>query len=416
MRQHLSVVPGQEHDTGAPISSALQTLDLLSSEGDHDLQEIVDLVQSACGVKYAAVSILDGPEYYLSVTAGIAPFVCDAQDTLCVHTMDCHYGVFIENAAVDERFLHSPYVNGTLMSLRFYASAPIYGPDGTMIGRLCVFDDEPKVMTPLQERTLTTLASNISGVLELRLRQHEDEIREARHQAASEEVLRVAAQISHDMRIPLTALVTSLEMLQESNPPDMDPVRARVLAGARRSADRLAKLVDGIMRLHDVDRDHSVGLVHLGRTVQQVVTDTGPLLQQTRASVHIGELPRLQADPDQMYSLILNLVTNAVKFSRPGVPPDIRFSSARTEDGWRISVRDNGIGIPPEKREQVFVMFTRLNTAVEGNGIGLATVARIVQAHGGRAGITEFDGPGTEIWFELPERPRAVGTAPRSKQ
>lgn len=401
MRPSLAVVRDD-----VPVSA--RAIDAFSREGDSDLQEIVNLVQDICEVQYAAISLVDGDDYHLLVTAGIAPLSCASSETLCVHTMDCHFGVFVEDASTDPRFAASPYVDGSLMSLRFYGSAPLYAPDGTMVGRLCVFDDRPRTLTPLQERTLVTLAANISGVLALRMRQQEDAALRAEHVAASEEVLRVAAQISHDMRIPLTALTTSLEMLHETNPPDMDPIRMRVFAGARRSAARMSRLVEGILRLNDVHRSLSTAEVDLARLVQQVVTDTGPVLQQARASVRVDTLPVVDADADQLYSVVLNLITNAVKFARPGVPPDIAFSSERIGHRWRIRVRDNGIGIPEDKRQQVFSIFSRLNTSVEGHGIGLATVARIVQAHGGEVGIADIEGAGTEIWFELPER--AAGT------
>lgn len=385
-------------------TSARLVLQALSRAGDADLQDIVNLVQSICEVDWAAISILDGDEYQLRVTAGLEPLTCQADETLCVHTMDCHDSFFVEDASGDARFQESPYVDGSVMSIRFYGSAPVYAPDGDMVGRLCVFDSRSRTLTPLQEQTLATLASNISGVLELRMRQAEAEQLRAEHVAANEEVLRVAAQISHDLRIPLTALTTSLDMLHESNPDDMDPIRMRVFASARRSAQRMARMVEGILRLNDVDRSLTLHEVDLDRTVHQVVADAGPMLQQARASVEVGGLPEVVADGAQMYSLVLNLITNAVKFARPGVPPRIQFTSRRTRTGWQISVVDNGAGIPPERRQEVFSMFARLNTSVEGHGIGLATVARIVQAHGGTVGIADAPEQGTEVWFELPHR------------
>lgn len=401
MSPHLVVATEQQV---GPAESASRALEALSRSGDSDLQEIVNLVHSICEVESAAISILHGDEYHLIVTAGIDPLVCSADDTLCVNTMDCHFGVFVEDASRDERFRTSPYVDGTYLALRFYASAPIYAPSGDMVGRLCLFDHRSKVLNALQEQTLTTLAANVSGVLELRMRQQEEAHQRAETMAASEEVLRVAAQISHDMRIPLTALTTSLDMLHESHPADIDPVRLRVFNSARRSAQRMSRMVEGILRLNDVERSIHLSKVDLSKVAHQVVADAGAELQQARASVKVEHLPTVRADAGQMYSLLLNLVTNSVKFARPGVPPVIRFTSQRTKNGWRISVLDNGSGIPAEKRAEVFSMFSRLDTSVEGHGIGLATVARIVGAHGGQVGAKDAPDHGTEIWFELPDR------------
>ena len=77
--------------------------------------------------------------------------------------------------------------------------------------------------------------------------------------------------------------------------------------------------------------------------------------------------------------------------------------------GWRISVSDNGVGIPEHRRRDVFSLFSRVDDGVSGYGIGLATVARIIAAHGGRVGAEESPEGGTEIWFEVPDQqPDAV--------
>lgn len=385
---------------GSPASRALRALTLF---GDSDLQEIVNLVRSICEVRYVGVAILDGDLFHLRVTTGLDPFVCGSEESLCVHTMDTPDTVVVPDAREDERFRGSPYVDGRRLAVRFYASAPLYGPDDLMVGRLCVLHDEPHTLDDLQVQTISTLAANASQVIQLRIRQAEDEQHRAEHLAASEEVLRVAAQISHDLRVPLTALTTSLEMLHEAEPEGIDPIRRRVFGSARRSAQRMALMVEGILRLNDVDRSLTFRDTDLEQVARQVITDSDPMLEQAGASVTIGSLPTVYADGDQMYSLLLNLVSNAIKFVRPGVSPVIDLSAVRTRDGWRISVTDNGAGIPADKRLEVFSMFSRLNSSVEGHGIGLATVARIVQVHGGRVGVQDAPVHGTEIWFELPD-------------
>jgi signal transduction histidine kinase len=145
--------------------------------------------------------------------------------------------------------------------------------------------------------------------------------------------------------------------------------------------------------------------VDLARLTEQLVLGSASLLDAAGATVETVDLPVVHADPDDMYSVLQNLLTNSMKFARPGVPPQVHVSGHRLPDGWRISFRDNGVGIPEERRVDVFSLFSRATSDVEGHGIGLATVYRIITAHGGRTGAAEAPGGGTEIWFELPDDP-----------
>jgi len=108
-------------------------------------------------------------------------------------------------------------------------------------------------------------------------------------------------------------------------------------------------------------------------------------------------------DPVQLRAVVQNLVANAAKFVQPGLTAKIEVSASRAPFGWRVEVADHGIGIPPEHRERVFEPFARVHEGVPGYGIGLATVRRVVDAHGGRIGVAKTPGGGTTVWFELPD-------------
>ena len=376
---------------------------VLAQTSESDLQEIVDLLQTVCGVEMAAIGVHDEAAFHYLVTAGLDPMSNPTELTLCQYSMGTP-GVFVINdASQDERTKDAPFVDGTYGALRFYASSPFYAPDGGMVGRVCVFDTGVKELTAVQQQVLETLGDSVTRILHLRL----DRLDEADAVPLGRD-LEMAARVSHDLRMPLTALNASLELLDEATEDSTDATVELLISSARRSVDRMSGLVDGLMRLHELTKAPQRSAVELEAVARRVCADLSPLLEGSDATVRIGSLPTVRADGDLMYSVLLNLVSNAIKFGRPGVPPIVRLQSQRTEGGWRVSVVDNGSGVPEAQREAVFGMFTRLTDA-PGHGIGLTTVAQIIRSHGGTVGIGQPSGSavdqGCEFWFELPDDP-----------
>ena len=213
---------------------------------------------------------------------------------------------------------------------------------------------------------------------------------------------RRTAELSHDLRVPLTSIAANLELIEEELAGNSDPNIAAALTRALRATDRMGRMLDQCMDGDLTGVGQRLAEVDLGQVARQLEADFGRLLQLAGARLQIGWLPLVQADPDGMYSVLQNLLTNALKFTSPDVPPRVSISSSPVAYGWRISVTDNGIGIPAEHRAEIFTMFARAHPSVEGHGIGLGTVARLVGDLDGRVGVDEARGGGTEVWFELP--------------
>lgn len=382
-----------------------EVLDILSRTDDSDLTEIVRLVASICESDAAGITIRRGSEFHMPIAHGIEPLVC-ADETFCHLSMDTEGPFVIEDARTDPRLAGSGWMKGRLATARFYASTPLHAPTGEMVGRLCVIDPAPKSLSPLQVRALETLALSVTKLIELRL------LRSVRtttpvsaegRQTAATVTAQLAAELSHDLRVPLSSIIASVEMLEEELGEHRDRTVSALLDQLTRATERMLRMLDqtmahGIAGSEIVRRD-----VDLGRLTRLLILDTAGLLESSGATVEYADLPVVHADPHDMYSVLQNLLTNSVKFARPGLPAHVQISARRTTEGWRISVRDNGIGIPEHRRVDVFSLFSRVDSDVAGHGIGLATVARIVAAHGGRAGVENNSGGGTEVWFELPD-------------
>lgn len=409
--------------------SSGDVLEVLRTPDDH-VRDIVELAARLCDSEVAGVTIRHGDEFHIPVAFGLDPVVCAPEETICHYTMNTD-GIFcIEDVQNDPRLAHIVRANGAPSRTRFYSSAPVHSPDGVMVGRLCVIDSRVKSLTQLQCRSLETMARSLSKLIELRLvhagripvatprnephsgahsqlEQDRSELAPAEQlqpeQAAATVVSQLAAELSHDLLIPLSVLVAAVEMLREEIGENATPAVDALIDRAARASDRMSRMLDHNMDLKAVVGAPDLCRVDLAAVVRQVVLDSAMLLEAVDARVEHTGMPVVEADPDSIYSVFANLISNAVKYARPGTPARVRITAARVTAGWRISVRDNGMGIPEDRRVDVFSLFSRASSEVSGHGIGLATVARIINAHGGHVGAEGVSGGGTEIWFELPD-------------
>jgi signal transduction histidine kinase len=220
---------------------------------------------------------------------------------------------------------------------------------------------------------------------------------------AREHLWLFAGQVGHDLRTPLTAVLANAEMLAAEPAVSADEELAWMVDGITRAAHRMNKMIEEMLGYARGGGVPSIEVAALDDVVRAALHDLAPVVAATGAEVVVDPLPTLRADPAQLGCVVRNLLANAVKFARPGMPPRVRVGAERLDDGcWRVSVTDDGVGVDPERQEAMFVLFARADKRVEGRGIGLAAARRIIEAHGGRIGMESGPDGGTTVWFELP--------------
>lgn len=389
--------------------AAIARYGVLGAPSGRDLQALVDLAAQVCGVTHAAINLHSGSEQHQIATAGFDASVCSREDSMCAVVLQDPRVVLVGDARCDERFRDNPFVTGVLDRIRFYASAALTTPEGTVIGRLCVFDGEPRDLGPEQRDLLISLAERVVDALELRLRSRQLEESLSRLTEAQEELHRsneklalFAGQISHDLRTPLTALLANVELLAEEPSVTEDRMASTLADGALRAGRRMTAMITDIHDHALLGADLQPVPVDLGEVVADVLRDLHPAISEAGAHVEVGPLPVVCGDPQQLYAVKLNLLSNAVKFRRPGVAPVIDVRARSEGRGHRIEVSDNGPGVPDQQRERVFDLYARGDSATPGSGIGLATARRIVETHGGEIGLEAAPGGGTTVWVSLP--------------
>ncbi|MGN6160105.1 MAG: sensor histidine kinase [Marmoricola sp.] len=386
-----------------PADQQLSLYGVLTAPADRDLQALVDLAAMVCDVPTAAINLISSDSQHQIATAGgIDPSVCSRDDSMCAAVIEDRRVVVVEDARVDPRFETNPFVTGIIGKVRFYASAPLTTPGGVTIGRLCVFDDVPHELSARRAEVLTVLAARIVDVLELRLRTRELEAIKDELHRSNESLSLFAGQVSHDLLQPLTAVLANAELLTFEPSVAEDPEATKLAQATLAAGDRMARLIDTILAYARAGGRLEVVEVPLDRLINDLRADLSVTLAQRDAEIRAVELPVVRADRQQLHAILQNLISNAIKFTPAHTRPIVRITATLDDGAWRIAVTDNGAGIPPERREAVFDLYSRGDLTVGGTGIGLATVRRAVEAHGGDVGIEDAPDGGTTVWFSLP--------------
>ncbi len=210
---------------------------------------------------------------------------------------------------------------------------------------------------------------------------------------------------SHDLQEPLRKIHTFAEMLDTSYRKQMDEESAHFLDRIQDAAQRMSRLIRDLLALSRVattPRDFVA--VDLNATLHGVLIDLEARIRETHGQVQVdGSLPTVCADPTQMHQLLLNLIGNALKFSRPGTLPVVSIAATVTSGTVRLVIEDNGIGFDPQQAARIFRPFQRLHTKdqYEGTGIGLALVHRIAERHGGAVEATATPDVGSRFVVTL---------------
>jgi signal transduction histidine kinase len=213
--------------------------------------------------------------------------------------------------------------------------------------------------------------------------------------------------IAHDLRAPLRAMQGFSELLVNDEGSALSEAGQDYVKRIRDSARYMDALLSDLLAFASITQQRiELAPTNLQPIVQAVLSRLEKDIAEKHALVETtGPWPAVMAHAPTLSQVLFNLLSNALKFVRPGVPPQIRV---RAEEGLvqpgfvRVWVEDNGIGIAPEHQEQIFRLFLRLHRdAYEGTGVGLAIVQKGVERMGGTLGVESSTERGSRFWFDL---------------
>jgi signal transduction histidine kinase len=261
-------------------------------------------------------------------------------------------------------------------------ATPLHDDDGDVVAAISVFRDATERRT--RDEQLKEALADLAQ--------------------ANAELSEFAAHAAHDLAEPLRAIAGFTDLLRRRYGARLD----------EEALDWLDLMLDGAARMHALIDDlvaysragsvlYEPASVDLGAVLEMAREALSGTLDEAGAMLEIGELPVVSGDASQLVRLFQNLLTNAVKFARPDVPPQIAVTATRRGDAWAVTVTDNGRGVPENERERVFAPFQRVGSDAEpGSGLGLAICRRIAERHSGQLRLDPGGDVGSRFCVTLP--------------
>lgn len=226
------------------------------------------------------------------------------------------------------------------------------------------------------------------------------------------------SSVSHDLKEPLNLIASYLQLFEERHAGNAGLEGLEHIERASQAADRTLDLVDGLLVYTRAgSRAPEFEPVALDRALDDALENLRVRIEETDATIEREPLPHVLGSRSQLSQVFQNLVGNALKFRREGVPPVVEIRAAREGRSWRIDVEDNGTGFDAGETDTIFEVFERGKDTgdLEGSGIGLAVCERIVGAHGGEIEASSTPGEGSVFSVHLPARERRSPAAIRER-
>jgi PAS domain S-box-containing protein len=221
---------------------------------------------------------------------------------------------------------------------------------------------------------------------------------------SNEELAQFSFVVSHDLQAPLRTVTTCAQLLDKRYRDRLDEAGQDYLRLLLEGTRSMSALVRGLLaHAQAAEADETIAPVSLEIVIENVIATLRSAIEEAGATVTHDLLPTVAGDPVQLVQVFQNLLGNALKYRRAGVPPSIHVAVVNRDEEWLFSIRDNGLGIKKEDAERIFLPLKRLHgQEISGTGIGLAICKKIVERSGGRIWVESEVGIGSTFYFTWP--------------
>ncbi|GAC13193.1 GAF domain-containing hybrid sensor histidine kinase/response regulator [Aliiglaciecola lipolytica] len=380
---------------------ALYRYQILDTEAEKVFDDLTELASEICGTPIALISLVDPDRQWFKSKVGI-----DAEETsrdiaFCAHAIHQKEIFEVSDTHLDERFFDNPLVTEE-PNIRFYAGMPLETPEGMAIGTLCTISDQPKTLTHQQRKSLAILGREVVSQLELRLK-----IRQV--EEANQRKTDFMSSLSHELRTPLNAIISFSQLMQNDKSVQLPDHYYQYLRHMDFSGKRLLELINSVLDVNkiesgkltlnpkNIDINNFFDSIH---AIARTLADDNSV--QLVFSFAANSVQNVELDEARLSQIILNLISNAVKFTPAG--KSVSVNIVIDNNVLVIAIKDQGIGIAKEDMPLLFGKFQQVGERAgkEGAGLGLMITKSLVELMSGTIKINSELNEGTLVKVSLP--------------
>jgi len=384
---------------------SLVSYSILDSLPEEDYDNLTAIAASICNTPVSLISLIDDKRQWFKSHHGLDASATAREFAFCAHAINDPNNIFsVGDARNDERFRDNPLVTGEPHVI-FYAGVPLVNHDGFALGTLCVIDHKPSKLSEEQLTGLKALSKQVMNLLEMRKMRMEYEAALKSLEQKNEDLERFAYVAAHDLKTPVVNIMSMGRLFLKMFGQSLDERGREILDIITDSARNLSSLVDGLLDYSKCDKvlQEKKQVIY----IDEIKKEIGAMFYND-PEITIGinsTLEKITINKAALSQILTNLVSNAVKYNNKA-RTEIEIGIAENASQYEFYLQDNGPGIPPEHHKNVFTIFEVLSPedryGKRGNGIGLATVKKLVDQLGGNIELRSDDGKGACFYFSIP--------------
>ena len=389
----------------------LESYSILDTLPEIEYDNLTMIASQICGTPIALITFLDEERQWFKSHTGLDISETPRDYSFCAYAINDPENIFIiPDARNDVRFHDNPIVVGQ-ENVIFYAGVPLTNEDGMPLGAICVIDHKPKVLTPAQIRSLKVLSVQTMKLLESRLKKLQLEKTLEALEKKNQELERFAYIAAHDLKSPLANISGLSDVFIDNYNKIIDEEGREIIQLIKTSSSKLGEMIDSLLADSKSNILTKENKSKISISVLEIELSNLFIFKNNCSITFKSNVSFLFINKTAIEQILINLVTNAIKYNdKENI--EIEIEIIEESDCYKIAVCDNGPGILKEFHKVIFDIFEVVSTVdrygVKGNGIGLATVKKIVEAFDGTINVESEMGKGSKFIFTLSRVPELI--------